>query len=115
MGRKAKKEKVVKTPKTTSGVFKLHPSAGYLLIEPEGTRSQTASGIYLPESADEKPQKGNVLAVGDPEVTEHGATRKAPVKKGDVVIYKKWGGNEVKVDNKEYLFVKFEDILAIEL
>ena len=113
MGR-PKKSKVIKTAKTSSGVSRLHPSAGYLLIEPEVSQKQTASGIYLPESADEKPQKGKVLAVGENEVTEHGATRKAPVRVGDVVIYKKWGGNEVKIDNKEYLFVKFEDVLAIE-
>ncbi len=93
----------------------LEPTAGYLLIEPFEAQSKTDSGIYLPESASgEKPQKGKVLAVGADEVTEHGATRKAQCKAGDTVIYKKWGGNEVKVEGKEYLFVKFEDILAIE-
>ena len=93
---------------------KLKPTAGYLVIEPAGAQSKTDSGIYLPESAEEKPQKGMVISVGPDEVTEHGATRKSPAKVGDYVIYKKWGGNEVKIDGKEYLFVKFEDILAIE-
>ncbi len=113
MGR-PKKTKVSAKPAKSAGVAKLHPAAGLLLIEPEVAQTQTASGIYLPDSADEKPQKGKVLAVGDTEVTEHGATRKSPVKAGDVVIYKKWGGNEVKIGAIEYLFVKFEDVLAIE-
>ncbi len=93
---------------------KLKPTAGYLVIEPVGAQSKTDSGIYLPESAEEKPQKGMVISVGPDEVTEHGATRKSPAKVGDCVIYKKWGGNEVKIDGKEYLFAKFEDILAVE-
>ena len=71
------------------------------------------SGIFLPESAEEKPQKGKVLAVGADEVTEKGVTKKSPVKIGDIVVYKKWGGSEVKIDGKEYLFAKFEDILAV--
>ena len=91
----------------------LHPLPGYALVEPQDAQKQTSSGIYLPDSHDEKPQQGTVLAVGDDWVTEHGATIKAPVKKGDVVVYKKWGGNEVKVGNKEYQFLKFEDMLAI--
>ena len=106
--------KKIKKEKTMSTVSKLMPAGGYLLVEPEEAQSRTASGIYLPDSADEKPQKGKILAVGADEVTDHGAVKGSPVKPGDIVIYKKWGGNEVKIDGKEYLFVKFEDILAIE-
>ena len=91
----------------------LKPTAGYLILEPFEADAKTASGIYLPESAEEKPQKGKILAVGADEVTEHGTTKKSPVKVGDIVVYKKWGGSEVKIDGKEYLFSKFEDILAI--
>lgn len=90
------------------------PTAGYLLIEPLEAETKTASGIYLPDNASEKPQKGKVLAVGEDEVTESGKERKSPAKIGDTVIYKKWGGNEVKIDGMEYLFSKFEDILGIE-
>ena len=93
----------------------LKPTAGNLLIEPLDKETKTASGIYLPDNAGEKPQKGKVLAVGPNEITEKGTKRPAPVKVGAVVIYKKWGGNEVKIEGKEYLFVKFEDILAIEV
>ena len=83
----------------------LKPTPGYLLIEPAEAAMKTDSGIYLPDSASsEKPQKGKVLAVGGEEVLDSGKTRKAPCKVGDSVIYKKWGGSEVKVNNKEYLF-----------
>ena len=91
----------------------LKPAAGYLLIEPTEPEKKTASGIYLPESSEEKPQQGKVLAVGPDEMTDSGVKKSAPVKVGDMVIYKKWGGNEVKVGGREYLFAKFEDILAI--
>ena len=92
----------------------LKPTAGNLLIEPLEAQTKTASGIYLPDSASEKPQKGKVLEIGPTEITEKGIKRTSPVKKGDIIIYKKWGGNEVKIDGKEYMFVKFEDVLAIE-
>jgi len=91
----------------------LRPVAGYLIIEPTEKEEKTSSGIYLPDSAGEKPQKGKVLAVGPDEVTDSGVKRTSPVKIGDVVIYKKWGGNEVKIEGVEYLFAKFDDILAI--
>ncbi len=90
--------------------IKLQPTQGYILVEPVQVQKKTKSGIYLPDSHDEKPQQATVLAVGPDE-----AKRKAPCKAGDNIIYKKWGGDEVKLDlsGKEYLFVKFEDVLAI--
>lgn len=91
----------------------LKPAPGYLLLEPEEAESTTASGIVLPDIVGEKPQSGKVLAVGDAETTDQGGKKTSPVKAGDRVIYKKWGGNEIKVDSKEYMFVKFEDILAV--
>ncbi len=93
----------------------LMPTAGYLLIEPFEAQTKTDSGIYLPDSANpEKPQKGRVLEVGENLMTDFGIKKDSPAEKGEVVYYKKWGGNEVKIDGKEYLFVKFEDILAFE-
>jgi len=91
----------------------LQPTPGYVLVEPADVQKQTDSGIFLPDSHDEKPQYGTVLAVGGDWVTEHGATIKSSVKKGDTVIYKKWGGNDVKIGAKEYQFLKFEDILSV--
>lgn len=93
--------------------LKLKPTAGYLLIEPLEAETKTASGIYLPDNVSEKPQKGKVIAAGEAGISD-GKKVKAPAKLGDIVIYKKWGGNEVKIEGKEYLFVKFEDVLAIE-
>ena len=92
---------------------KLSPAPGVLVIEPEEKQTKTASGIYLPDSSDEKPQRGKVLEVGPDEISESGATKSSHAEKGDTVVYKKWGGNEVKVDGKELLFVKFDDILAV--
>ena len=82
------------------------PAAGYILVEPVELEKKTASGIYLPDSHDEKPQQAKVVAVGPDEVTDSGAKRPAPCKKGDVIIYKKWGGNEGKfwVTNKNQIF-----------
>ena len=91
----------------------LKPTAGYLLIEPLDAETKTASGIYLPENASEKPQKGKVIAIGA-SLFDDGHELKAPANIDEIVYYKKWGGNEVKIAGREYLFVKFEDILAVE-
>ena len=90
------------------------PTAGFILVEPIEAEKKTASGIVLPETHEEKPQRGKVLAVGADEITDSGTKKSAPCKVGDLVIYKQWGGNEVKIEGREYLFVKFEDILAVE-
>lgn len=90
----------------------IKPTPGYVLLEPFAKEEKTASGIYLPDSSDEKPHKAMVLAVGDDEVLANGTSRKSPVKKGDTVIYKKWGGSEVKLQGNDYIFAKFEDILG---
>ncbi len=93
----------------------LKPTAGYVLIEPEEAVKKTSSGIVLPESHDEKPQKGKVLAVGPAEdCGDKKCLCKPPCKVGDIVIYKKWGGNEYNLDSRELMFIKFEDIMAVE-
>lgn len=108
----ASKSRGSTTKKASTG---LEPAPGYIFIEPQEKETRTTSGILLPETASaDKPQKGKVLAIGADEVTDYGTRRGSPCKKGDVVIYKRWGGNEVKIGAIEYLFVKFEDILAIE-
>ncbi len=94
-------------------VKSLQPAPGYLLVEPAKQDKKTDSGIYLPDSHDDKPQYGKVLAVGDDLITTEGTKLKSPAKKGDLVVYKKWGGNEVVIDRVEYQFLKFDDILAI--
>jgi len=91
---------------------KIKPLAGYVLVEPAAREQKTPSGIVLPDIAEEKPQEGKILACGD-DLIEEGKTIKCPVKVGDKVIYKKWGGNEIKVEGKELLLLKFEDIMAL--
>ena len=99
--------------KNSSLLDQIKPTSGYVLIEPEEAQKQTSGGIYLPDNASgDKPQQGLVLAVG-PSTFHDGKEVTSPAKKSDKVIYKKWGGNEVKIDGKEYLFVKFEDIMAV--
>lgn len=93
-------------------VSQVQPLPGYVLVEPASTQKQTASGIYLPDSHEEKPQHGTILAVGG-SVMVDGAKVESPAKKGDQVIYKKWGGNDFKIADTEYQFLKFEDLLAI--
>lgn len=93
--------------------MKVKPLAGYLLVEPQEAETKTASGIILPDTATpEKPSLGKVLAVGDATYKD-GQEIKAPVKKDDEVIYRKWGGEDIKVDGKELKLVKFEDVMAI--
>ena len=99
--------------KNMASKLNLKPTAGYLLIEPLEAETKTASGIYLPDNASEKPQKGKVIAVGASALQE-GQKIESPAKLNEVVFYKKWGGNEAKIEGKEYIFVKFEDILAVE-
>ena len=86
---------------------------GYILVQPSEAEGRTASGIILPESAQEKPAQGTVIACGDEMVFENGKTLKCPVKVGEKVVYKKWGGDEIKVDVKELKLVKFDDLMAI--
>jgi chaperonin GroES len=94
---------------------KLRPTAGYALIEPVALEKKTAAGIVLPDTHDEKSQKGKVIALGGPQTTDSGRKIMPEFKVGDLVIYKKWGGDEVKFDvsGKELIFVKFEDVLAV--
>ncbi|MBI2019607.1 co-chaperone GroES [Candidatus Daviesbacteria bacterium] len=99
--------------KNTSSKISIKPLMGYVLVEPSEAESKTASGIILPESAQEKPAQGNVVVCGDDMLLDGGKTMKCPVKVGDKVVYKKWGGDEIKVDGKELKLVKFDDLMAI--
>ena len=93
-------------------VSNLNPLPGYVLVEPAEPEKKTESGIILPDSHDEKPQYGTVIAVGDDTVVD-GQKVSCPVKKKQQVIYKKWGGNDFKIGETEYQFLKFEDLLAV--
>lgn len=94
---------------------KLKPMRGYALIEPIELEKKTAAGIVLPDTHEEKSQKGKVIALGKPQLTDSGKKIVLEFKVGDTVVYKKWGGDEIKFETtgKEYIFVKFEDVLAV--
>jgi len=91
----------------------LKPLGNRLIVEPIEQEEITASGIVLPESAKEKPMQGNVLAVGPGARNDDGKRTKMDVSKGDVVLYAKYGGTEVKLDGKKLLILKESDVLAI--
>lgn len=98
-------------PKTTQA--NITPLFSNVLIKPIDAEEKTASGIILPDSAKEKSQVGLVMAVGEGHITPKGDKEKMVVKVGNKVMYKKWGGNEVKVGNQEWTIVEQKDILAI--
>lgn len=101
------------TKTTTSTAPKIQPLFGNVLVKPLEAETKTASGIILPDSVKEKPTVGLIMAVGTGNVTPKGETEKMVVKVGQKVMYKKWGGNEVKVGNEEWTIVDQKDILAI--
>ncbi len=86
----------------------IKPLADRVLIEPAQAEEKTASGIIIPDTAKEKPQKGEVVAVGNGKKDEP-----LTVKVGDAVLYGKYAGTEITVDGKDYLMMKESDILAI--
>ena len=102
-----------KVRKANTAKLNIKPLMGYVLVEPQEAETTTASGIILPESAQEKPAQGKVIACGDDMVMENGKVVKCPVKTGDKVVYKKWGGDEIKISGVEYKLVKFDDLMAI--
>lgn len=94
--------------------MKIKPLADYILIEPIKEEEKTKSGILLPQTAEkERPEQGKVIAVGPGRRTDEGKLIPISVKVGQRVLFTKYGPNEIKVDGKEYLIAKEEDILAI--
>jgi len=91
----------------------LNPLADRLLVEPTEREDVTASGIYVPETAKERPQEGKVMAAGPGRRDEEGKRIPMDVAAGDRVLYAKYGGVEVKLEDKKYLILKETDILAI--
>ena len=94
--------------------LKIKPLGDRVLIEPASKEEKTKSGIFLPETADkEKPEQGKVMAVGPGLPGKDGKIVKLSLKKGDKVLFSKYGPSDIKVDGKDYLIAKEEDILAI--
>ncbi len=91
---------------------KLQPMGDRLVVKPTQSEEKTKSGIYLPDTAKEKPQEGKVIAVGPGKMTDEGKRIPMDVEVGDIVIYAKYGGSEIKLDEEELIIVRESDILA---
>ena len=98
---------------TKANKINIKPLFDNVLVKPLEAEAKTASGILLPDSAKEKPQIGEVMAVGPGATNNDGKLIPMMVKVGQKVMYKKWGGNEVKVDKEEWAIVEQKDILAV--
>jgi chaperonin GroES len=96
-----------------SMAIKLKPLGSRLVVEPIEQEDVTASGIVLPETAKEKPQRGKVLAAGPGDRDDAGKRIELDVKVGDVVLYAKYSGTEIKVDGQKLLILKESDVLAL--
>ena len=92
--------------------MKLKPLGDRLIVRALDEEEKTASGLVLPDTAKEKPQKGEVLAVGDGKVDDDGKRIPLDVSTGDTVLYSKYGGTEIKVDGEELLVLRESDVLA---
>ncbi len=86
----------------------IKPLADRVLVEPKEAETKTASGLYIPDTAKEKPQEGKIIAVGSGKKDEP-----MELKAGDVVLYGKYSGTEINVDGKEYLMMRQSDVLAV--
>lgn len=92
---------------------KIRPLHDRILVERVEQDTKTKGGIIIPDNAKEKPMQGKVIEVGEGARDSDGKLIPMSVKKGDTVLFAKWGGNEVTFDGKEYLFIKESDVLAI--
>ena len=92
--------------------MKIQPLADRILVEVLEAKDKTKAGIYLPETAKEKPQEAKVIAVGKGKVSD-GKVIPLELKAGDKILFGKYSGTEITVDDKEYLILKEEDVLAI--
>lgn len=93
--------------------MKLKPLADRVVVKAAQAEEKTKGGLYIPDTGKEKPQHGEVVAVGEGKVSENGTLIKPSVKVGDKVLYGKYSGTEVTVDGEEYLIMRESDIFAI--
>jgi chaperonin GroES len=93
--------------------MKLKPLEDRIVVKPQEAEAVTAGGIVLPESAKEKPLMGKVVSVGNGKLLDSGKRGQMSVKKGDVVLYGKYGGSEVEIDGVEYKILREDEVLGI--
>ncbi|UCE71393.1 MAG: co-chaperone GroES [Nitrospiraceae bacterium] len=94
--------------------MKFKPLKDRVLVKYSEEPEKSSGGIYIPETAKEKPQKGEVIAVGSGKITDDGKVQAMEVKVGDIVLFEKYSGSKIKMDNDEYLIIREDDILGIE-
>ena len=93
--------------------MKLKPHGDKILVQRLAAEEKTATGIFLPESAKEKPQQAKVVRVGTGKVTDDGKKLDFQVKEGDTILLSKWGGTEVKIDGQDYIVLSEDEVLAV--
>lgn len=93
--------------------LKVRPLGDRLVVKVIDETETTQGGIYIPDTAREKPQKGEVLAVGPGKLLENGQREEMEVKVGETVLFTKYGGTDIKIDNKEYKIVSIRDLLGV--
>ncbi len=97
----------------TKSATKIRPLHDRVVVQALEEAEQTKGGLYIPDTAKEKPQQGKIIAVGPGKLSDQGERLKPDVKKGDTVLYGKYSGTEVTVDGEEYLILRESDILAV--
>jgi chaperonin GroES len=93
--------------------MKIRPLHDRVLVKRLEGENKTKGGLFIPDTAKEKPIEGTVLAVGNGKILEDGSVRKLEVKKGDKILFGKYSGTEVKIDGEEHLILREEDILGV--
>ena len=93
--------------------MKIKPHSDRVVVRPKEAEEKTASGIILPDTAQEKPQMGEIMAIGPGKVSDNGALIDMSVKAGDNILYGKYSGTEITVDSEDLLIMRESDILAV--
>ncbi len=93
--------------------MKLRPLGDHIIVKPLEEEEVKKGGIIIPDTAKEKPQKGEVIAVGPGKVLDNGQKKQMEVKVGDKIIHQKYGGTEIKIDDVEYIIMNEDDVLAV--
>jgi chaperonin GroES len=93
--------------------MKVRPLYDRILVKRIDEETKTAGGLFIPDTAKEKPQQGVVVAVGQGKIQEDGSLRKLEIKSGDKILFAKYSGNDIKIDGTEHLIMREDDVLAV--
>jgi chaperonin GroES len=93
--------------------MKFKPLKDRILVKYSDEPEKSAGGLYIPDTAKEKPQKGEVIAVGSGKITDDGKLQKMEIKVGDKVLFEKYSGSKISIDDTEYLIIREDDVLGI--